>query len=64
MRSPFKLSALLLTAAMAFGAAAQANAMDNGEVGTPQEISAKLRAEGQHRLLMLIQSSMTNVCMV
>lgn len=48
MRSPFKLSSLLLTAAMAFGAAAQANAMDNGEVGTPQEISAKLRAEGQH----------------
>ena len=50
MRSPFKLSALLLTAAMAFGVAAQANAMDNNEEGTPQEISAKLRAEGQHPL--------------
>lgn len=45
-----KLSALFLTTAISMGVAGTANAMDNGEQGTPQEISTKLKAENQHLL--------------
>lgn len=50
MRKPFKLSALFLTTAIAMGVAGQAMAMDIGECGTPEQITAKMRAEGQRSI--------------
>ena len=50
MRSPFKLSALFLTTALAMGMTGQALAADIGECGTPEAITAKMRAEGQRSI--------------
>ena len=50
MRSPFKLSALFLTSALAMGMTGQALAADIGECGTPEAITAKMRAEGQRSI--------------
>ncbi len=49
MRAP-KLSALFLTMVLAIGVAGAAQAADIGECGTPEVITAKLKAEGQHSL--------------
>ena len=50
MRSPFKLSALFLTSALAMGMTEQALAADIGECGTPEAMTAKMRAEGQRSI--------------
>ena len=50
MRSPFKLSALFLTSALAMGMTGQALAADIGECGTPEAMTAKMRAEGQRSI--------------
>ena len=50
MRSPFKLLALFLTSALAMGVAGQALAADIGECGTPEAMTAKMRAEGQRSI--------------
>ncbi len=49
MRLP-KLSALFLTTAMAIGVTGQALAADIGDCGTPEEMTAKLRAEDQRSI--------------
>lgn len=49
MRFP-KLSALLLTTAMAMGVAGTAQAADIGECGTPEAMTAKLKAEDQRSI--------------
>ena len=50
MRSPFKFSALFLTSALAMGMTGQALAADIGECGTPEAMTAKMRAEGQRSI--------------
>ena len=46
----FKLLALLLTSALAMGMTGQALAADIGECGTPEAMTAKMRAEGQRSI--------------